>query len=103
MTWWWYSLSDMVKVLEDWEVTPRVNPYCHLRAREGADGQAVVCPLLRGSSPTRWVAPKQHWPPALTPIVTYVRARALMARQCGVELTRPPLSARTSKQIGNCS
>jgi hypothetical protein len=29
-------------------------------AREGADGQAVVCPLLRGSSPTRWVAPKQH-------------------------------------------
>src|SRR5437762_890427 len=25
-----------------------------LRAREG---QAVVCPLLRGSSPTRWVAP----------------------------------------------
>ena len=29
-------------------------------AREGADGQAVVCPLLRGSSPTRGVAPKQH-------------------------------------------
>src|SRR5271154_4736612 len=28
--------------------------------REGADGQAVVCPLLRGSSPTRAVAPKQH-------------------------------------------
>src|ERR1700733_7219895 len=26
----------------------------------GADGQAVVCPLLRGSSPTRGVAPKQH-------------------------------------------
>src|ERR1700685_3770748 len=25
-----------------------------------AEGQAVVCPLLRGSSPTRWVAPKQH-------------------------------------------
>jgi hypothetical protein len=25
-----------------------------------ADGQAVVCPLLRGSSPTRGVAPKQH-------------------------------------------
>jgi hypothetical protein len=31
-----------------------------LDAREGADSQAVVCPLLRGSSPTRWVAPKQH-------------------------------------------
>src|ERR1700676_262302 len=28
--------------------------------REGADGQAGVCPLLRGSSPTRWVAPKRH-------------------------------------------
>src|ERR1019366_132432 len=36
---------------------PRVNPSCHPYAREG---QAVVCPLLRGSSPTRWVAPKQH-------------------------------------------
>src|ERR1035437_6483350 len=35
----------------------RVNPFCHPYAREG---QAVVCPLLRGSSPTRWVAPKQH-------------------------------------------
>ena len=27
--------------------------------REGADGQAVVCPLLRGSSPTRWVATRR--------------------------------------------
>src|SRR3954452_18212700 len=33
-----------------------VNPFCHpLRAR----GQAVVCPLLRGRSPTRSVVPKQ--------------------------------------------
>ena len=31
----------------------RVNPFSHPYAREGADGQAVVCPLLRGSSPTR--------------------------------------------------
>src|SRR6202162_3496074 len=31
-----------------------------LRGREGAAGQAVVCRLLRGSSPTRGVAPKQH-------------------------------------------
>src|ERR1700684_465931 len=31
-----------------------------LRAREGAAGQAVFCPLLRGSSPTRGGAPKQH-------------------------------------------
>src|SRR6266446_6577790 len=38
---------------------PRLySPLSPLRAREG---QAVVCPLLRGSSPTRWVAPKQHW------------------------------------------
>ena len=31
-----------------------------LRGREGAAGQAVVCPLLRGRSPTRGVAPRQH-------------------------------------------
>src|SRR5665213_802455 len=37
---------------------PRVIPFITLYA--SADGQAVVCPLLRGSSPTRWVAPKQH-------------------------------------------
>src|ERR1700688_2385439 len=42
------------------------------RAREG---QAVVCRLIRGSSPTRWVAPKQHWAPALTASVTLARAR----------------------------
>src|SRR5476651_368746 len=36
---------------------PRVNLLCHPYACEG---QAVVCPLLRGSSPTRWVAPKLH-------------------------------------------
>jgi alkylation response protein AidB-like acyl-CoA dehydrogenase len=43
------------------KVTWRVNPFpSPLHAREGADGQAVVCPLLRGSSPTRGVAPKQH-------------------------------------------
>ena len=35
---------------------PALTPFCHPYAREGADGQAVVCPLLRGSSPTRWVA-----------------------------------------------
>src|ERR1035437_890730 len=46
-------------------------------AREGADGQAVVCPLLRGSSPTRGVAPKQHRGPALTPFITlYAREGA---------------------------
>src|SRR5450631_1896834 len=39
---------------------PRVTHCPHPYAREGADGQAVVCPLLRGSSPTRGVAPKQH-------------------------------------------
>src|SRR6266404_4670084 len=36
------------------------SPLSPLRAR-AREGQAVVCPLLRGSSPTRWVAPKQHW------------------------------------------
>src|SRR5674476_538452 len=39
---------------------PPRSPILSPLAREGADGQAVVCPLLRGSSPTRWVAPKQH-------------------------------------------
>src|SRR5271169_5445769 len=39
---------------------PALTSSCHPYAREGADGQAVVCPLLRGSSPTRGVAPKQH-------------------------------------------
>src|SRR5674476_1018226 len=34
-------------------------PACSL-ARDVRDGQAVVCPLLRGSSATRGVAPKQH-------------------------------------------
>ena len=38
---------------------PRL-PYLFTLAREGADGQAVVCPLLRGSSPTTGVAQKQH-------------------------------------------
>src|ERR1700693_3010660 len=41
------------------EGDPRLS-YLSPLAREGADGQAVVCPLLRGSSPTRGVAPKQH-------------------------------------------
>ena len=39
---------------------PRVNLLYPPYARGGAEGQAVVCPLLRGSSPTRGVAPKQH-------------------------------------------
>src|ERR1035437_8539258 len=43
---------------------PRVNLVYQPYARGGADGQAVVCPLLRGSSPTRGVAPKQHRAPA---------------------------------------
>src|SRR5664279_3836731 len=41
-------------------IGPPREPTLSPLAREGADGQAVVCPLLRGSSPTRWVAPKQH-------------------------------------------
>src|SRR5450755_4305158 len=36
---------------------PALTPISHPYAREG---QAVVCPLLRGRSPTRSVAPKQH-------------------------------------------
>ena len=45
----------------DWRGGPPRSPLSSpSSAREGADGQAVVCPLLRGSSPTRGVAPKQH-------------------------------------------
>src|ERR1700692_1133492 len=43
-----------------WLRGPRVYLISHPYAREGADGQAVVCPLLRGSLATRGVAPKQH-------------------------------------------
>jgi hypothetical protein len=43
--------------------------------REGADGQAVVCPLLRGSSPTRGVAPKQHRVPRVNLFSHLTRAR----------------------------
>src|SRR5471030_257024 len=39
---------------------PALTSFPYLSAREGAAGQAVVCPLLRGRSPTRGVAPKQH-------------------------------------------
>src|SRR6266403_1789796 len=42
----------------DFQAPPLLSFVTLTRAREG---QAVVCPLLRGSSPTRWVAPKQHW------------------------------------------
>src|SRR5258706_302285 len=55
-----------------WFRVPRFNPSCHPYAREG---QAVVGPLLRGRSPTRSVAPKQHRGPALTPLITITRAR----------------------------
>src|ERR1035438_771728 len=43
-----------------WFRRPALTQLISLSAREGADGQAVVCPLLRGRSPTRGVAPKQH-------------------------------------------
>src|SRR5664279_2855584 len=50
-------------------------PFSSPLAREGADGQAVVCPLLRGRSPTRGVAPKQHRVAALTLSLGLTRAR----------------------------
>jgi hypothetical protein len=50
-------------------------PFTSAIAREGADGQAVVCPLLRGSSPTRGVAPKQHRGVRFA-VTSAIRARA---------------------------
>src|SRR5258708_5338197 len=37
---------------------PHYPQFSSIPAREGADGQAVVCPLLPGRSPPRGVAPK---------------------------------------------
>jgi hypothetical protein len=51
------AVADFVR--NSWLRGPRF-AFTSPLAREGADGQAVVCPLLRGSSPTRGVAPKQH-------------------------------------------
>src|ERR1019366_4156210 len=60
---------------------PALTSFPYLSAREGADGQAVVCPLLRGRSPTRGVAPKQHRGPRVNLFsLPYARARARMAR-----------------------
>src|ERR1700675_4423629 len=50
------AVADFVR--NSWLRGPRL-PYLSPLEPEGADGQAVVCPLLRGSSPTRGVAPKQ--------------------------------------------
>src|SRR3954451_23054018 len=50
---------------------PPFTPSVTLYAREG---QAVVCPLLRGRSPTRSVAPKQPRPP-VNPFCHPLRAR----------------------------
>src|SRR5664279_2575331 len=49
---------------------PRVNLTYHPYARGGADGQAVVCPLLRGSLATRGVAQNSIGGPALTSFIT---------------------------------
>src|SRR4029077_1155437 len=62
--------GDVVMIY--WFRRPRVNLFCHPYAREG---QAVVCPLLRGRSPTRSVAPKQHRGPAFLSFITLTRAR----------------------------
>src|ERR1700691_5230283 len=69
-------------------------PFITLYAR--ADGQAVVCPLLRGSSPTRGVAPKQHrgLGRAFTPAF---RAGSLSLRICRGEIWfRPARCCSTS-------
>jgi hypothetical protein len=60
----------LVPVLQDGaETFPALTLFLY-HAREGADGQAVVCPLLRGSSPTRGVAPKQHLGGSGLPVAT---------------------------------
>src|SRR5258707_1001853 len=51
--------------------TPALSTTLSHCAREGAAGQAVVCPLLRGRSPPRGVAPKQHEDPALSTTLSH--------------------------------
>src|ERR1700690_3735600 len=68
-------------------------PFITLYAR--ADGQAVVCPLLRGSSPTRGVAPKQHRGRRVNlSCQPYARARRAATGRAACELwglgARPP-------------
>ena len=62
---------------------PALTSFIH-PLREPADGQAVVCPLLRGSSPTRGVAPKQHRGPPRLPYLSPLYAREGAAGQAVV-------------------
>ena len=57
---WRVGAEDLARCSCGLLVSAAHNLNSHPYAREGADGQAVVCPLLRGSSATRGVAPKQH-------------------------------------------
>jgi hypothetical protein len=74
-------------------------------AREGADGQAVVCPLLRGSLATRGVAPKQHRGARIN-INSHLRAREALnghrsARSYGVAWQREG-SRQNSRRAPAC-
>src|ERR1035437_2279297 len=55
-----HNHADGIAAMDLFVVPPALTSFITLSAREGADGQAVVYPLLRGSSATRGVAPKQH-------------------------------------------
>src|SRR4051795_5695073 len=72
---------------------PPLTPSVTLYAREG---QAVVCPLLRGRSPTRSVVPKQPRAP-LTPSVT-LYAREGQAVVCPLLRGRSPTRSVVPKQ-----
>src|SRR5437763_829112 len=76
-------------------LTPSVTFYA-------SEGQAVVCPLLRGRSPTRSVAPKQPRPrsPLLSPS-TRARARPWSARCYGVARQRVR-SRKTARGLRPC-
>ena len=73
---------------------PALTSFVSLNAREG---QAVVCPLLRGRSPTRSVAPKQHRAPALTSFVS-LNAREGQAVVCPLLRGRSPTRSVAPKQ-----
>jgi len=92
------AVADLVLLISG----PRVNLNYHPYARAGADGQAVVCPLLRGSSPPRGVAPKQHrgLRRAFSPWVPKNLARRNMASAGAMLLDRlgPPGRGRGWRQ-----
>ena len=82
---------------------PRFNLLCHPYAREG---QAVVCPLLRGRSPTRSVAPKPLRGLGRASLrLPWARGcrRNLARRNFGLLVSAPRCGSRRSGRLGGAA